>query len=59
MTTLIQKIVARIMVMFCWHEYKQLPWLGCPNEPDLMRCKKCGKIINLDCAIRDNLNKKV
>lgn len=52
---LIQAIVARIKILFCWHAFKQLPWHGCPGEPDLMRCSKCGKVTKLDCAIRDNI----
>lgn len=58
MTTIIQKIIARIKILFCWHNYRQLNNHGLPNEPDLMRCDKCGNQIRLDCAIRDNINKK-
>jgi len=52
---IIQKILAKLIVYSCWHGFKQLIWHGLPNEPDLMRCKKCGKITKLDINIRDNL----
>jgi hypothetical protein len=37
----IKSLLKRI---FCWHKYKQLVWHGLLGEPDLMECKKCGKV---------------
>lgn len=53
----IQKIIARLRILFCWHQFRQLRWHGLPNEPDLMRCEKCRMITELDFAIRDNIGK--
>jgi hypothetical protein len=47
MIVIIQKIIKFINQHFtCWHEWENLTWHGLPNEPFLMRCKKCGHIIN-------------
>lgn len=47
----IQKIMASIKMFFCWHKFKKMAWHGLPNEPDLMRCQKCGAIKKFDYKV--------
>lgn len=48
-----QKLWARVLTNFCRHDWYRLRHHSLPNEPYLMRCRKCLKMARLDTYLTD------